>query len=163
MSLYHQILDTDPDNIAAQRGLERIVEHFLEAASTALERQQYTRADSMLSRARLADRHNPNIEPIETQLRLIENARREKVRLDWRKLAARSPDLNKPLARLGGMARQAGCRATITVSNDAEGRWVYQQMSRSPGKERIRARMQIASPASVEIVCFDPSASEPES
>ncbi len=155
MALYQEVLLTDPGNAAAQRGLERLVEHFLEEASRAIEREQYIKADSMLSKARMIDRDNPNIEPLAKQLRLLEEAERHRVTLDWRLVSARSSELAATLERLGGLARGEGCRAMISVSSDAEGRWVYQQMSRAPGERRIKAQMRIASPAAVEVLCFD--------
>jgi hypothetical protein len=154
MTLYYEILQRSPGNAEALRGLERLVEQFLGLASVALERAQYTKAGAMISRARLVDPDNPNIEPMAVQLRLLENAHREKVTLDWRKLANRSSELGPVLRRIGTLAKREGCRATISVSNDAEGRWVYQQMSRAPGDARIRAQTRIASPAAVEVLCF---------
>ena len=154
MTLYYEILQRSPGSAEALWGLERLVEHFLGLASVALERRQYTKAGAMISRARLVDPDNPNIEPMSVQLRLLENAHREKVTLDWRKLAERSSDLGPVLRRIGTLAKREGCRATISVSNDAEGRWVYQQMSRAPGDTRIRAQTRIASPAAVEVLCF---------
>ncbi len=154
MSLYHQALVLEPENPEARRGLERLVDHFLGSAVDAIEQRRLTTADAMLSRARLVDRDNPNIKPIEAQLRLIENAKREKLVLDWRKLSRRDPGLAPRLEQIGALARQPGCRTTITVSNDSEGRWVYRKLNGAQGEARIRADLRIASPPSVEVLCF---------
>jgi len=154
MALYHDVLTLEPDNPQAQRGLEQIVEHFLDQAREATDQQRYIKAQGMVSRARMVDPENPNIEPIARELRLLEQATRHKVTLDWRKVSARSSKLAPQLHKLGGLARQPDCRAIISVSSDAEGRWIYQQMSQAPGDQRIAAQIRIESPAAVEVLCL---------
>ena len=155
MSLYHEALSADPGNEHALAGLTRIAEHYLEAAQQAMDRHALIKADSLLSRARMVYPDYPGIEAIAGQLALLEGAERTLETLDWRAVAARSPSLKPRLHRLGSAAKQGDCRVTISVSNDAEGRWIYRQLSDAPGKGRIRAEVQIASPAAVEILCFD--------
>jgi len=154
MTLYYDVLALEPDNAAAIRGLETLVEHFLEQAAQATERQQYISAQIMVDKARMVDPTNPNIEPIALELRLLENADRQKTTLDWRQVADRSSALTPILRKLGTKARKPGCRAIISVSSDAEGRWVYQQMSQAPGDRRIQAQVRIESPAAVEVLCL---------
>lgn len=155
MTLYHEVLVIAPDNLEARRGLERLVDHYLGEATAAIARGRYIRAESALSRARMIDRDNPNIEPIAAELRLLENAERTRAGLDWRLVAQRSSKLTPTLIRLGSKARQPGCRAIISVGNDAEGRWLYQQLSKAPGERRIQAQIRIASPSAVEVLCFE--------
>jgi tetratricopeptide (TPR) repeat protein len=154
LGLFDRALAIDPDNVEAQRGLERIVEYYLQKAEAAAQTNQLARARSMLDRARVVDAHHPAIEPTEIQLRLLTNAKRNRLRLDRAQLADRSVELGQPLMTLGIQARDSSCRATIRVRNDAEGRWVYQQMNLAPGDARIRAEIQIGSPPLVDLVCF---------
>jgi len=154
MSLYQEALSLDPDNAEAGRGLERLVEHFLQQAASAMEDDNYNKAGSLISQARMVDPENPNIGPMARELELLENADRYQVRLDWRKVSARSPDLGPVLKDLGARARRDGCHAVITVSSDGEGRWVYQQLSSAPGEKRIQAQIRIGSPSAVTVVCF---------
>lgn len=154
MSLYHEALVLNPDNPEARRGLERLVDHFLSEATAAIEVERYSKANGALSRARMVDPDNPNIEPIAAELRLLENAERRRTVLDWRLVAARSSELTPTLTRAGARARNEGCRAVISVSSDAEGRWIYEQLSRAPGERRIQAQIRIASPSAVEVLCF---------
>lgn len=153
--LYERVLVLDPGNSFALRGLEKIAERYLEFAQRAAGRQQFAEARSMLARARLMDPDNSALEPTARQIRLLEGARRERVILDRNLLAQRSAVLAAPLQRLGHDAKRAGCRATITARNDAEGRWVYAEMSHAAGEGRIRAQMQIGSPPAVEIICIE--------
>jgi len=154
MALYREVLVLDPGNSEAAQGLERLVEHFLQEAAAAIDQERYGAAETMLSRARMVDPEDPDIAPLETQLELLENATRHEVHLDWRKVAARSPELTPVLVELGRQARREGCRAVITVSNDSEARWVYEQLSQAPGERRIQAQVRIASPSAVAILCF---------
>ena len=154
MSLYHEALVLDPDNPEARRGLERVVDHFLSEATAAIAVERYSKANGALSRARMVDPDNPNIEPIAAELRLLESAERSRTVLDWRLVAARSSELTPTLTRAGARARNEGCHAVISVSSDAEGRWIYEQLSRAPGERRIQAQIRIASPSAVEVLCF---------
>jgi hypothetical protein len=154
MSLYHEALTLDPDNAEASRGLERLVEHFLQQAASAIEKERYNKAGSLISQARMVDPENPNIEPMARELALLENADRYEVRLDWRQVSERSSALGPVLKDLGARARRDGCHAVITVSSDSEGRWVYQQLTSAPGDSRIQAQIRIGSPSAVTIVCF---------
>ena len=152
-SLYREALRLDPGNDRARRGLEQIVERYVRFALEAVERRQYARARSMLARARLVDAGHPAIEPTEQQLNLVENAERDRLRLDPAALAKRSAALGERLRGLGARAKNPGCRVTINARSDAEGRWVYRQLNSASGTTRVRARLAIASPPSVELVC----------
>ncbi len=154
MALYQEAALLAPDSAEARRGLERLVEHFLTEASAAMARDQLIKAGSMLSKARMVDRDNPNIKPLAAELRLLEEATRHRTTLDWRLVAERSAELSPTLKRIGARAREPGCRAVISAGNDAEGRWIYGQLSQAPGERRIQAQIRIASPSAVEVLCF---------
>jgi hypothetical protein len=76
------------------------------------------------------------------------------VPLDAAALSARSPELASRLAALGALAKQEHTWVTISARNDAEGRWIYQQLRKAPGEHRIRAELVIAGAPSVEIFDF---------
>ena len=152
--LFNEVLALDESNAVAKRGLERIVERYLELAERAAQRRQFARARSMLTRARLVDPEHPAIEPTASQVQLLANARRERLKLDKSLLSARSETLLQPLEDLGEKARAEDCRTTITARSDAEGRWLYQQLNHAKGERRIRAKLQIGSPPQVEVLCF---------
>ncbi len=154
MSLYHEVLYLEPENKDAIAGLTRLAELHLEQAQTALDAGQLLKADSMVSKARMIYPEYPAIATLRKQIALLENAERTRRTLDWRLVAERSAALHDPLARLGARAKSGDCRVTINVSNDAEGRWIYQRMNAAAGPERLRAEVKIASPAAVDILCF---------
>lgn len=154
LALYDKVVILDPDNDEARRGLERVVERYLELAESAAERRRFSNAHAMLDRARLVDPSHPGITPAAQRLALLERARRQLVALDGESLRRHDPAVAEQLHRAGVASRAEGCRANITARNDAEGRWIYQQMSEAPGDERIAARLALGSPPGVEILCF---------
>jgi hypothetical protein len=159
MSIYHDVLFQDPENEHALAGLTRLAEHFLVQAQTALDADQLLKADSMVSKARMIYPEYPPVETMANQITLVESAERTRETLDWRLVAQRSETLTPTLKRLGRIAKAGDCRVTINVSNDAEGRWVFQQMNAASGDSRVRAQVKIASPAAVDILCFEEAAS----
>ena len=158
MSIYHDILFQDPENEHALAGLTRLAEHFLVQAQTALDADQLLKADSMVSKARMIYPDYPPVATMAHQIALVEKAERTRETLDWRLVAQRSEKLAPKLKRLGRIAKEGDCRVTINVSNDAEGRWVFQQMNSASGSSRVRAQVKIASPAAVDILCFKEAA-----
>lgn len=161
MSIYHDILFEDPTNEHALAGLARLAEHFLVQAQAALDKDQLLKADAMVSKARMIYPDYPPVATMAHQIALVETAERTRETLDWRLVAERSQALTPKLQRLGRIAKQGDCRVTINVSNDAEGRWVFQQLNSAQGDTRVRARVKIASPAAVDILCFeDPTSAD---
>ncbi len=153
-TLYRELLHLEPGNDAARRGLEKIVERYVEFALDAVQRHQFPRARTMLARARDVDASHPAIEPTEQQVRLLENARRDRVQIDLDELARQSATLRSALRKLGVRAKAPNCRAAINARTDAEGRWIYRQLNGASGAARVRASLAIASPPSVEIICL---------
>ena len=154
LALYQEVLRLDPGNDAARWGLEKIVERYVRFALEAIERRQFPRARSMLARARLVDETHPAIEPTEQQILLVENAERDRIRLDPGALGDRTVALAALLRNLGTRVKASGCRVSINARSDAEGRWIYQQLNSAAGAARIRARLVVASPPSVELICI---------
>ncbi len=153
-ALYREVLRLDPGNDHARRGIEKIVERYVRFALEAIDGRQFARARSMLARARLVDAGHPAIEPTEQQLKLVASARRDRIRLDAGVLAERSSTLGARLRNLGVRAKESDCRVNINARTDAEGRWIYRQLNSASGEARLRARLAIASPPSVELVCL---------
>ncbi len=154
LALYEQILAIDEDQKQARRGLERIVEKYIELAMQALQRRQYATARSMLARARIILPQHPSIEPTEQQIRLLSQAKRTQVTLNQKDLKAETVSLQQTLQRLAIAPQGYECRFFISARNDAQGRWIYQTMSAASAARRLRAQVQIRLPAGVERVCY---------
>ena len=153
-TLYEEVLKLDPGNEEATRGVERVVERFVELALEAADTWQLARARSMLARARLIDPDHPSIAPTQSQVDLLSNANREEEFFDQKDMNGTSA--RNTLTRLGKTAKTHGCRARIRAKTDAQGRWMYQQMNAAQGEARVRATMEVGVPARVALICFNP-------
>jgi hypothetical protein len=154
LSYYDRVLLLDPENPEARYGIEGIVDRLILQARSAAEQRRFAAAEQILARALLVDPGHHGVRPALTEIRLLETARRDVFRLDPRALDARSAAVLSTLREAGQASRSPGCRAIIRARNDAEGRWIYQEMSAAPGRDRIRAELLIAGAPSIENVCF---------
>jgi hypothetical protein len=154
LAAYDQVLRIQPDHPEARRGLEKIVERYLELALTAASRRQFTGAQGMLDRAMIVDPDHPGIAPMQAQIKMLGAADRRVVTLDGSLLRDQDQTVKNALAQAGTDSRRGDCRIEIFARNDAEGRWIYQQLSGPEGRERIRAQLNIGSPPRIELLCF---------
>lgn len=149
---YHRALAMAPNHPAPERGFERIVERYLQLAQLAIERQQWTHAGLMLDRAAFVDPVHNGITAVRQQLDLLANAERLILRLSSRELRERSTAIASKLVEFGEHARAPNARVSIRAPSDADARWMYQQLSRSPGDKRIRGEIEIGLPPQVTVL-----------
>lgn len=154
LALFDRVRILDPDNEQARRGLERIVERYLELATGAAERRRFDDARALLDRAYIVDPDHAGIAPTRAQIELLDDAERRVIALEGERLRNRDPALEETLRQAGVASRGEGCRAEITARSDSEGRWIYQQMSAGGGLARIQAQLNIGTPPRIEVVCF---------
>lgn len=149
---YQQAAAMAPNHPATTRGFERIVERYLQLAQLAMEREQWSRARLMLARAEHVDRGHAGIGSVREQLEALANAERLVLRLDRSALRERTSAIASELVEFGRHARSDNARVSIRVPSDADGRWIYQQLSRAPGEKLIRGRIEIGLPPQVTVL-----------
>lgn len=154
---YAQARRLAPAHARIRIGIERIVERYLALAQQAMQRQRWANVRLMLDRATIVDAEHPGIEPLRRQLRLLAGARRLTLALNQSAVRGRQPASAAKLATFGKPARQANARVTIRAANDADGRWIHQQLSNAHGTRRIRASLEIGLPPLVTIVLLPTS------
>ena len=154
LDYYHEILAIQPDQEDALRGLEQLVEIYVKMAQDALEYNRFATARAMLARANLMVPNHPSIEPTHAQIRLLEEAQRTALPLDQQVLNNPTRALKDQLIALGNHPEKTPCRFVIYARNDAQGRWIYQQLAAAEVSGRIRAEIKIRTPAKVERLCF---------
>ena len=154
LAIYQQILAIEPGQQDAERGLEHLVELYIDLAMTALQRGRSATARSMLSRARLIRPNHPSIEPTAAQIRLLDKADRKTLQLTQADLQGRTKQMQDNLAALAILPAGQACRYTIWAKNDAQGRWIYQRLAAASASGRIRAQINLRLPAGVERLCF---------
>ena len=158
--LYQQMLAIDPTNETASRGIERVVEHHINAALDALASRQTTLATNALAKARRLDPSHPSIAPTEYQLQLLAKAEFVRIDLPGGDLREQAYQTMQRLDTLAARLekQQQECRFTIAVTSDAQGRYVYQllkqQLAERATNQRLRAGIVISSPNRVEGTCY---------
>ena len=156
---YRQALVVAPNHPAAEHGLQRVAERYVGMAEQAAERGQFDTARSLLERARIVEPQLDSIAAAQAQIQLRSTATRQRTLLDVEQLTARSSGLAAQLNSLGAKAKAEDAWVIIRARNDAEGRWIYQQMASAPGTRRIRAELTLASPPGVDLLKLAPTAS----
>ena len=150
-SLYLAVLDIDPDNPDALRGIERITESFIERARNAIRQERWTVAQILLDQAAMADEHHPSLPAANTQLRQLRDAERLQLDLSGADVRGRRQSAGDALAAFGVHAREPNARVIIRAGSDVDGRWIYARLNDAPGDGRIRAEVEIGYPPRVVI------------
>ncbi len=160
---YREALVVAPDHPAALHGLQRVAERYVAMAELAAEKGQYDTARKMLDHARLVDPELDSIDVAQAQIKMRSTAQRDHTSLDPEQLSAHTAELSARLKALGTRAKSRDDWVVIRARNDAEGRWIYQQMADSPGDRRIRAELTLGTPPGVDLLQLhaEPEAAEP--
>lgn len=151
---YQEILKRQPGQSDAVRGLENLVERYIELSLKALQRNQPATARSMLARAKIILPKHPSIGPTERQIFLFATAERKTINLPAQQLADQEQMLALQLSNFAKNAAKFDCRFIINAKNDAQGRWIYQKLADGFDGGRLRAQLNIRLPATVERQCF---------
>ena len=159
LTYFNLILITDPDHQAARVGLKTIIDQYLEWALRAIEAANYAEANQFLERAARVDPKSPDITAMADRLR----RKREEGRLTeivpvWL-LAARTEtsqttaedaQVNTYLRNLAQKIETLNAKIAIYSANDAEGRWLYQQLNANT-VNRLRGTLKIDTPSRIEM------------
>ena len=152
LTLYRQALRLDPENAQAQRGLEKIIEHYIALALKAANRFDTATARTLLDRGRQIDPTHPSIAPAEQFIQTIDTSHREVVILRGLTDAKVRATIN---ALVQGV--QKTCRFRIFAANDARTRHLYQLLRasflRNDLNRRPRASSNISTPERLERIC----------
>jgi hypothetical protein len=147
---YLQVLSIEPENQAAQLGIQQIVETYLAWSITNIEAGQYRRATDMLNKARSIDEQHPSIEALGNRIARAQTSRKDSFRLDQHELTSRSDAAIGKLHEIGRSAEKHQARVRIVAATDADGRWIYQQLNNA-SLNRIRATIELGSPPTIQL------------
>lgn len=152
LTFYRQALSLDPENAQAQRGMEKIIEHYIALALKAANRFDTATARTLLDRGRQIDPTHPSIAPAEQFIQTIDTSHREVVILRGLTDAKVRATIN---ALVQGV--QKTCRFRIFAANDARTRHLYQLLRASflqnDLNRRPRASSNISTPERLERIC----------
>ena len=157
---YRAVLAIDPVNEDAKEGIHQIVEQYLEWALSEIDSMSFAKASLWLERAALANPKAPSIfavaERLELKRRLV---RRTIVLPGWVTSSSLLPNHDDALMRavesffadIAESVQQHQAKLIIYALSDEEGRWIYQSVNQQM-TERLRATLQIDTPARIDLV-----------
>jgi hypothetical protein len=140
---YLRVLVLDPGNQAATDGINDIVEKYLDWALQDVEAGYLHKTREYLARVRVIDDTHPNLAAVEKRLAEAESIHRQTVELPRLALDNQSAILASELHQLGAQIQEQNARVIIVARNDAEGRWIYQQLNSPEQGPRIRAQVRL--------------------
>ncbi len=141
--IYRAILDIVPNNAQALAGFKRISRRYLSLAKAANDSGDYDLADTYLTRSM---KLQPNSADSAALLQYFKTSRavaKNEYRLDASQLSLRNEAAIAQLALIANQAKRWHSRLTIFCRNDAEGRWMYQQLKNQALGYRFRANIEI--------------------
>ena len=141
--IYRAILDIVPNNAQALAGVKRLSGRYLSLAKEANTRGDYDLADTYLARSM---KLQPNSVDSAALLQYFKTSRvvaKNEYRLDASQLSLRNEEAIAQLALIANQAKRWHSRITIFCRNDAEGRWMYQQLKSQALGYRFRANIEI--------------------
>jgi hypothetical protein len=149
---YLRVLVLDPDNQSAKEGISDIVEKYLDWALQDIEAGHLRKARDFLMRVRVIDDTHPNLAAVEKRLAEQESTRQQIIKLSRFGLDNHTATLTDELYQLGAQIQEQNARVIIVARNDAEGRWIYQQLNKAEHGPRIRAQVQLDTTPSLKIL-----------
>lgn len=158
---YHAVLLLDRDNLQAKTGLQAITLRYLDLARSATARSQYAQAREHLKNASDLDPHNPLVKEFAEVLRKeVANQKPQQAYkpgpnehvIDVGGLSAKSPEVIALLESLALRAKDSGDLIMIYARNDAEGRWIYQQMRNALPGYLLRGDIKIGQQPRIQFV-----------
>lgn len=143
---FRAVLAMAPDNQQALSGLQQIMVHYAQSIRESLAKGETARARDMLQRLQQGIDSNPLMDELASAVTAAEAAESKRQQLVQTQIAIagdalrqRSPELVTQLQQIAMQARTQDMMLLISVRNDAEGRWIYQQMRAAVPGYRLQA------------------------
>lgn len=155
---YRAILLLSPNHPEALAGLERTVQRYCQLAVNAIAEgnlglaEQYVRRANTIvpglsvieqTRARLAQARRTQAAPDPEPIVVAGVERTSEIPLPGQALSQRADSLVEALGQLAERVKNNDLYVLIVARNDAEGRWVYQQMRKAVPDYRLRGNIQL--------------------
>lgn len=144
---FQKVLAIDSRNEPARIGVKRIGRRYLTLSKEADLRGDREKA---LYYVRIAARVDPNYTAIRHMQAYLEASEVNEVTsgnifyLNRAELALRNEVIKAKLAEIAGKAQRIDSRLLIVGRNDAEARWIYQQMRNATSNYRLRGNIEYA-------------------
>lgn len=150
---YRVVLQLQPDNAEARRGLDRIVDSYIAWSRQAINQGDVSKSQVYLDRARLVQPDSPRIKAQQDKLTNLESEGLQPgvFVIDPKQLKGRTTLLANELAEIARQVQQQSAVFLIIAPNDRDARWIFQQMQAAVS-ERLRGNIEIGSRAQVKVL-----------
>lgn len=142
---YQKVLRIDPANESAQTGIKRIGRRYLSLAKEADRRGDRAKARHYVAVAARIDPGYPAIAHMQAYLSVAEEKKAPAANvyyLSHSDLRARNEAIKNQLGDIARRAQRIDSRLLIVGKNDAESRWIYQQMRAATSNYRLRGNIE---------------------
>ncbi len=145
---YQAVLRLEPDNQQAKSGLQSIVIRYIQLARDALAHSKLGLAEQYYDHAKRMAPRNPLLAEFEAALQQAQEkktdlAEQSEFVLDRQALAQRQTQIVELLQQVATRVKTSDESVLIVARNDAEGRWLYQQMRKAAEGYRIRGDIKV--------------------
>ena len=151
-----RVLQEDGENPIAHWGMRQINDRYLELARQAFEQGDAARAETLLQRAGQIASSPEAINALRQRYRKAIDAvpvvPSNTYLLPLPALTGRDQQIQQLLAEVAVRARDLPSRLLIVARNDAEGRWIYQNMREAVDGYRLRGNIQLGKPPRVVLI-----------
>lgn len=148
---FREALQFEPNNEIALKGIQGIVERYLELALDSAKRGNFAGADRMLGRAEIIDAAHPGIAEARRAIAAERNSGDLFYPLDERALRGRGDAIRATLAEIAAEARERDAFFLITAPDDELARWIYSVMRESVPGYRLRGNIEISGVALIRL------------
>ncbi|MEX1032392.1 MAG: hypothetical protein WDZ30_03455 [Cellvibrionaceae bacterium] len=154
---FQAVLLLRPDNEQAKSGLQQIFASYVGMIRAALNRNQLDAARTLTESARLVDHDHPILDELAAEIAVArerlaaqrlergESGDDTEIPLSAQHLDRRDPTVVQALQALAARIKEAEASMLIVARSDAEGRWIYQQMSEGVPDYRLRGDIRVGS------------------
>lgn len=152
---YRQALPLDPGNDEAHWGMRSINARYLEWAEQAFKKGQRADAEMHLRRALMIATSPAQAAALRAKYPGAAVARKvatNEFLLSKSDLSARNQTIMERLHQVALKAQQEDSRLLIVARNDAEGRWIYQQMRAAIEGFKLRGNIELGAPPRVVLI-----------
>ncbi|ROS01522.1 hypothetical protein EDC56_1964 [Sinobacterium caligoides] len=151
-SRYREILDIAPDNADAKIGVKRISRRYLVLAKEAFDHGSYARAEDFLARSKALQPDYVGAAAMTRYFAHHKSVAANEYLLEVTELTARDDAIKVSLEKIAALASQWQSRLLIVSRNDAEGRWIYQQLKEMADGYRFRANIEHGQPPRIVLL-----------
>lgn len=149
---YQQVLEREPGNAEARRGLQKVLELSITASLRAAQQGNYKQAELHLTRAGKFALNDPGIQGARRYVHRLSRTGRKEFALAHEALRAEDAEqLEAQLAAIVRAALEHDAHIEILVPEDAQGLWVFEQLQQFAGEAGLRATIRDAAQPRVRL------------